>query len=267
MEERVPPTDGSSSGGDHPNEPPNHHHHPHPSFEYKTQPITFTSEQENDLSTYVVQIPKDQIYRVPPPENAKIVEHHLNSPTAMGKRSVCNRVLWIIMILVIIGVVITITLVMLHQVYRPKPVAFSIVNVHATNKSRIGYDISLKARNPNEEIKINFASSSGGVSLFFKTKQLAMGDFPKLQQEGSDSNTVLLNLAGSNGAVPQEIDQSINDKKIDHQVSLSLKMKLNADMNLGFLNLWSNDMNVDCEFKVNTLSGTGTRILSQKCNS
>lgn len=263
MEERIPDIGGSSISGYHLHPPPKDHY-PNPLFDSNTQPITFQSKQGDELSTYVVHFPKDQIYRVPHPKNAEIFERYRNSLAAGNKRSVCTRVLWIIMILVIIGVIMVITLAILKKVFSPKPIVFSILNMHVTNKSRIEYNIFLKASNPNEKVTASVARSDGGALLFFKTRILATGDFPKLQQKRSNSNIIHLNLVGSK-VVPKEIRQSINGKKINHQISLNLKMKFHTDMNLGFLNLQSNDIDMDCKFKVNTLRGTGTRILSQNC--
>ncbi|KAK2659702.1 hypothetical protein Ddye_006235, partial [Dipteronia dyeriana] len=60
MEERVPPPPGVPN--------PNSPHQP--SSLYPTTPAFRPG-------TFIVRVPKDQIYRVPPPENALIIERHL----------------------------------------------------------------------------------------------------------------------------------------------------------------------------------------------
>ncbi|KAK4434185.1 NDR1/HIN1-like protein 13 [Sesamum alatum] len=81
-------------------------HHP-PAHETNTQPLettnAATSSAENDEplpqsssptfhpgpATYVVQIPKDQIYRVPPPENAHMLEERTRNPPKKKRSSCC----------------------------------------------------------------------------------------------------------------------------------------------------------------------------------
>ncbi|GAU24548.1 hypothetical protein TSUD_148890 [Trifolium subterraneum] len=55
--------------------------------------------------TYVVRVPKDQIYRVPPPENAHIVEQHHSAPP---KKTNCTRCYCITFIIIFLAVVILI---------------------------------------------------------------------------------------------------------------------------------------------------------------
>ncbi|KAF4400488.1 hypothetical protein G4B88_023281 [Cannabis sativa] len=65
--------------------------------------------------TYVIQIPKDQIYRVPPPENARTAELRLRKPLNNSKaRKSTNRaclfLLCIVITLLVVGLVIGLTL-------------------------------------------------------------------------------------------------------------------------------------------------------------
>ncbi|KAL2242254.1 UNVERIFIED_CONTAM: NDR1/HIN1-like protein 13 [Sesamum indicum] len=52
------------------------------------QPLPQSPKPTFQSRTYVVQIPKDQIYRVPPPENAHMLEERTRNP-AKKKRSSC----------------------------------------------------------------------------------------------------------------------------------------------------------------------------------
>jgi len=44
--------------------------------ENNSQLVALPAENTQSAGIYVVQVPKDQIYRVPPPENAILAEHH-----------------------------------------------------------------------------------------------------------------------------------------------------------------------------------------------
>ncbi|KAL5777153.1 hypothetical protein ACOSP7_010079 [Xanthoceras sorbifolium] len=83
MAERVPPPDSS--------------HHP-PSLDPTTPAFR--------PGTFIVRVPKGQIYRVPPPENALIVESH-NTVNNKG-RPCCS---WFCCVLIIVILVLAVGLV------------------------------------------------------------------------------------------------------------------------------------------------------------
>ncbi|KAK3226116.1 hypothetical protein Dsin_005978 [Dipteronia sinensis] len=210
-------------------------------------------------ATFVIQIPKDQIYRVPPPENAKIVEAYqnpVNNKKGKPRFTVC---FWVFLALVLFGAFIGITIIVIKNVYKPEATTFSIVDYRVTNKTHIGYEFTLKSKNPSGNVGITI-SSGGATSLISKSHKLSSGKFPKLSLEGQDSKNVHITLNGTKSSgLP---------KAIDDQVSLELTMDVSADFNLWFLNLWGEkDMKVDCKFKVKSLKNSGNKILSQKCGS
>ncbi|XVF36736.1 hypothetical protein REPUB_Repub19eG0083900 [Reevesia pubescens] len=57
--------------------------------------------------TYVVQVPKDQIYRVPPPENALIAERHRSNHQGnkIDNRGCCSRrLIWLLSFVILVVV-------------------------------------------------------------------------------------------------------------------------------------------------------------------
>ncbi|PNY08438.1 late embryogenesis abundant hydroxyproline-rich glycoprotein [Trifolium pratense] len=51
--------------------------------------------------TYVVRVPKDQIYRVPPPENARIAEQHRSAPRRETNGTHCCCIAFIVFFLAV----------------------------------------------------------------------------------------------------------------------------------------------------------------------
>lgn len=86
----------------------NTNNHPNPDHQVIVQ------VQQPDLpafmsGTYVVQIPKDKIYRVPPPENALIAERHRNNRgnnnnnnSNTNKRCCSRRLCWLLCFVVLV---------------------------------------------------------------------------------------------------------------------------------------------------------------------
>ncbi|ONI02192.1 hypothetical protein PRUPE_6G182500 [Prunus persica] len=263
MEERGQP---AAAADDDANEDP-------PLSEPQTQIVPLAPPPFPGAATYVIQIPKDQIYRVPPPENALIVERH-RKPEKQKQKSLCcgARCLVIGAILFFICLVIGITLLALSLTKKPKEPTFSITHVHVKNpksksssgkNSHPGYEVSMKVKNPNEH-GIDYANS-GGASLIYKEKTLGKGKFPLKNQGGDDSTAVKLVLDGSKGPLPRDVKKSMEDTDSEVRVSLALKMDLSVKVK-GFIKTWNMDTEVECHFKVSTL-GKGTRVLDQKCEA
>ncbi|KAM1052764.1 hypothetical protein ACFX13_000358 [Malus domestica] len=262
MEERGPPA--AAAGDDDGNEDP-----PQSEMQLVLRPPPPPFPGAN---TYVVQIPKDQIYRVPPPENALIVERHRN-PENKKKSPCCTiRCLIIGAIVFSLCLILFITLLSLSLTVKPKEPKFSISNVHVKNpksksdigkNSHPGYEVSVKVNNPNGH-GINYEGSEG-ASLLLKEKSIGKGKFPLKKQEKDSSATVKLVLDGSKGALPREVEKSIENTNSKMHLPLTLKMDLSVKVK-GFIKTWKMETEVECHFQVSTL-GKGTKVLQQKCEA
>ncbi|OMP04111.1 hypothetical protein COLO4_09942 [Corchorus olitorius] len=228
------------------------------------------------LETYVIQVPKDQIYRVPPPEHALIVENHRKAaakPAAGGKKRKrpCLMILiWIVIVLVVIGAIIGISLAVVYHHFTPKAPIFSLSSLHVKQfRDRPArFDVTLEAKNPNEKMGITYGSvSDEDVRLIFWTKTIGTGQIARLHQNSGVSEVVHVTLNGPEDVpVPPNVQKSMNDKKPEHQMSLELKLNSPLKLNVWKLQMWKREMDVVCKFRVNTL-GVGTKIMSQDCKT
>ncbi|KAE8693217.1 hypothetical protein F3Y22_tig00110814pilonHSYRG00023 [Hibiscus syriacus] len=225
------------------------------------------------LATYVVQVPKDQIYRVPPPENDGIVNRYREEAKAKGKKgkgNFCNFFLWFVIVLLLLGVIICGTLTSIYFIFSPKPPSFAVTKLHVKQQkqgSSPTYDVTLKAKNPNEKMGVQCKSDKDGAILDFWIKNLGFGDFPGLKQEAGVSSNVNIKIHGlKSKTVPLNVQKSISDKKTKRQISLKLKLECPLVFNVWILKLWKRDLDVNCDFRVSTLA-QGTKILYQKCTT
>ncbi|XP_022740765.1 NDR1/HIN1-like protein 13 [Durio zibethinus] len=225
------------------------------------------------LSTYVIQVPKDQIYRVPPPENARIVESHRQAAKASvknKKRPFSKYLIGIAILLVVIGLMIAVTLTVIYRSFTPKAPVFSVSKLNVKQHkdgSPPTYDITLKVKNPNEKMGIKYGSVEDDVKLTFWKKTLGGGQFPSFYQNGGDLNLVHVKLNGpEDQTVPPNVQRSMNDKKPKHQISLVLNFNSPLLLNVWIFKMWSRDMDVKCNFRVSTM-GKGTKILNQHCKT
>ncbi|KAF9678855.1 hypothetical protein SADUNF_Sadunf07G0079500 [Salix dunnii] len=275
MEERVP-----IESGDNSDEPPPNPRPPPSDDDQILKPRRFSSRNKSikhpsplatESETYIVQIPKDQIFSIPTAENAAIAERH-RLPQKKEQRSCCNRWLCIIVTLILLALIIGTIMLTYRFLFTPKAPLFTVVNVivknppSTQNKSNPGYQITFETKNPNERMSISYGSE-GDATLEYKDHKIGTGKFPKLDHDADSLTNFTLGLKGTTGALPDDVETSIVDIKGIKHVSLSIKMDIPIKMKvLGGLKLRSKEINVVCTFKVSSL-GAGKAVLSQKCQS
>ena len=153
------------------------------------------------LETYVVQVPQDQIYRVPPPENARVVESYRQAALQVKnkKRPFRMYLIWIAIAFVVIGLMIGVALTVIYLSFTPKAPVFSVSMLHVKQHkdgSPPTYDVTLKVKNPNENMGFKYGSVADDAALTFWTKTLGFGQFPSLYQNSGDSDFVHVKLDG-----------------------------------------------------------------------
>ncbi|KAK3019887.1 hypothetical protein RJ639_004195 [Escallonia herrerae] len=233
------------------------------------QPLPETSHRAFRSGTYVVQVPKDQIYRVPPPEHALLAERHRNFNRP--KMSCCCRFLCvfvpIIVILLILGLIGGITFILLKQ----EDPEFSIEHVLVKNvpihhkQQRPEYDVTVKAENPNKYTRI-LHGQDGDASLSFKQKEIAVGKYPNFDQAPKNSTAFKIVLHGSNVALPREVERSMNSTASKVHVSLALGINVSVRAKIWVFKFGSKEISVACNLTLDRLA-KNTRVLSQKCRT
>ncbi|KAL2940762.1 NDR1/HIN1-like protein 13 [Bienertia sinuspersici] len=289
MEERVPPT--------HPDDHDHNHNHNHNTSSKEDQEEEFddhyninhdknnvnSKDKEDDKmqvipskkeghATYIIQIPKDQIYRVPPPENAEIVERYRNPVhnNQKGRRRRCMY--WLLSIFFVVAFIVSVIVCVHHFTLKPKNPTFSIKHLaikHPTkpssknNTNSPGFQVSLETMNPNNINDIGY--QQGNATLAYKGKEIGHGSFPALENEESGkSDSVDVILSGlSKGSLPKELEPQPHNKNTK-PLNLNLSMSIPLNMKTWLFNKVV-DVKVGCDFEVNFL-GDNIKVLSQKCD-
>ncbi|XP_055809126.1 NDR1/HIN1-like protein 13 [Solanum dulcamara] len=238
--------------------------------------LRLASPPGRSSDTFVVQIPKDQVYRVPPPENAKIVENHTPNDNVQSKRKIGRRCCWILLGLLIFGIIIGVTIAIIHMLYIPKCPNFSIVGVNFKNvtdpnsrghgqknqqQEHPKFEFDLKVSNVNERMDVSFGD--GKTNFVFKKQDIGQGKYPSNSQRASGSNNVHFNLdVGSNGKLPSDLLKTLEDdkKKI---VIMSLMIHVPMEIKSWVKNL-KKDLTITCDFDVEDLTKKA-KIMPNEC--
>ncbi|MED6108316.1 hypothetical protein PIB30_022595 [Stylosanthes scabra] len=220
----------------------------------------------NNNGTYVIQVPRDQVYRVPPPENASMVEKYQNSNRTGNKKRQCRlnaRTILYIAIALGIGCLLIGIHYILNMAYDPKFVIQHFNFDKETNPST--YNIGLQVYNPN--LRAGLSYKDGRVSLLWKQQEIAEGAFPHVFQEHGSSIVMRLALRQCKCSVmPKEIQESMTNVKKKVHVTFSLSMKFHAQATTWKLSGWKKKYHVLCRVTVDTLT-KDTHVLSQDCQT
>ncbi|KAL9689678.1 hypothetical protein QQ045_010067 [Rhodiola kirilowii] len=218
--------------------------------------------------TYIVQMPRDQIFRVPPTENSNIDER-FRQPLAKEKSEknlrlrsclpwlYASAVLFVITGLVILG---------LQLFLKPQNPEFTLENFVFKNATRPEYDISLIAKNPNKNLFRIFYEGAEDASLLYNRRSLAEGGFPALEQGPNESSDVRMSLSSlKRNLLPVDLEKSLtrNKKMNELEFTLAMEMPIRSKL-LVMPGLGSRNMSVKCVFTVDGLVPR-SKILAQKC--
>jgi hypothetical protein len=214
--------------------------------------------------TYVVRVPKDQIYRVPPPENARIADQHRSAPPKKTNDTNCCCIAFIVFFLAVVILIGGVLGGLFFMVLTPKDPKFVIQHFLLQTKPNSQYKITLQAQNPNTNVDILY--KGGDTSLSLKRQNIASSAFPTFSQSHKNSTEFDVSLKGTTTTLPKEVEESMTNHKNKLHVTFSLLINVQAQMKMGLLHSGSMKYNISCQVTVDTLA-KNTRVVSQQCQT
>ena len=250
--------------------------HPHtlPTVSTESQSTTSTSSPKPTPptgGTYVIQIPKEQVYRVPPPENAR---RYTNDTRRKTRRSrFCRCCCCCLCCLIALVVLLAIAAVVLFFLLRPEAPNYNVesVAVSGMNLTRPSvsaaispeFDVAVRAANGNKKIGIYYEKGSS-VEMFYKDVRLCDGALPAFYQP-SNNVTVFETALRGNGIALTGSDRSALLKAVtQRRVPLTLKLRAPVKIKAWSVKTWKITVKVDCDVTVDKLTAQA-RIVQKDC--
>ncbi|XP_074369393.1 NDR1/HIN1-like protein 13 [Apium graveolens] len=221
-------------------------------------------------STFVIQTSRDQVFRVPPPENSKIVESYVKQNQTKKGPANC---IWILIAIATVGVSLGVFFGVIAAIYIPEIPEFEITQFrvdptppsHDKKQPKHVYEITLNVKNPNPRMDVSYGGDRYGL-LSFEHRKVADGKFEPFSQEAEHSSNLKINLKQSAKVeLPSEMEKSMNSTKSKMAESLGFKMFVSLTIS-SWAKTSHKDISVTCTFKVNTLA-KDTRIVYQECSA
>ncbi|KAL6506185.1 hypothetical protein OROGR_024366 [Orobanche gracilis] len=219
-------------------------------------------------ATYVVQFPREQILRYPPPENAKKFQV-LTRPRK--RRSCCRRCCCFTLCLLLLLISVAVSSGVLYLVFRFKSPKYKVTNLaikgmNFTSAAFMspGFTITIRSENPNGKARIHYLRDSS-VDVLYDGVKLGDGVLPSFYQPRKNVTMLQTTLTGNRvvlgGAVRTALRNAQNQRRVSFVVSTKMPVKIEA----GSVWTWKITIKVKCDVEVDALSERA-KIVTEDCD-
>ncbi|EOA27720.1 hypothetical protein CARUB_v10023872mg [Capsella rubella] len=221
-------------------------------------------------STYVIQVPKDQIYRIPPPENAHRLQYlSRKKPNRSRCRCcICSFIALVFALIVLAGL----SLAVLYLIYRPEApkyyvegFAVSGINLNSTSPISPRFNVTVRSRNGNGKIGVYYYGKGSSVDVYYKDVDLCNGVLPEFYQAEKNVTVVKLGLSGSKIQLTSGMRKEMRKEVSNKTLPFRLKIKAPVKIKVGSVKTWTMIVKVNCDLTVDKLTAP-SRIVSRKCS-
>ncbi|KAG5239312.1 harpin-induced family protein [Salix suchowensis] len=219
--------------------------------------------------TYVIQIPKDQVYRVPPPENAQRFERLSRGKPSRSRCCCC--LCWFLSFLAAFLFLLGLAAAILYLVFRPESPDYSIerVSISGFNLTSSGpispaFNVTVRANNPNNKIGIYYEKGSS-VNVYSDGVKMATGSLPVFYQDKNNVTVVVTSLKGTGIELTSGVRTALATGVRKGTVPFNLALRAPVKLKLGSVKTWKITVKVDCELTVDKLTASA-RIGSKSCD-
>ncbi|KAG6411358.1 hypothetical protein SASPL_129439 [Salvia splendens] len=240
------------------------------SGEYPVPPNPLPAKPVPPPATYVVQIPREQILRYPPPENARKFE----ALTRRGKsgRSCCRRCCcFTISALALLVIAAAISAGVLYLVFRfklPKYAVSSLAikGMNLTTAAPISpeFDVTVRAENPNGKVGIYYLQGSE-INVFYEDVKLSNGVWPAFYQPKKNVTEMRPALTGSGVILGGTVKESLRNQQSQGNIPFVVRAKVPVKIKVGSVKTWKITVKAKCDVAVDGLSDKA-RIVSNDCD-
>ncbi|KAG6629540.1 hypothetical protein I3843_14G092100 [Carya illinoinensis] len=246
------------------------------SSETALKPATTYSEKPvPQPGTYVIHVPKDQVYRVPPPENAR---RYKDLAGRGSRRSPCCLCLcWFLALTAIFLVLVAAAAGIFYLVVKPESPKYSVnaIAIRGLNLSTVTssssiltvspeLDVTVRADNPNDKIGIHYQKDSS-VEIYYTDVKLCNGALPAFYQPSNNVTVFQTALKGSRIELSSRVKSSLVEAQTRGNVPLELKIRAPVKIKVGSVKTWTITVKVDCDLTVDKLTAEA-KIISNECD-
>ncbi|KAL8548787.1 hypothetical protein ACS0TY_007888 [Phlomoides rotata] len=223
-----------------------------------------TSKPVPPPATYIVQLPREQILRYPPPENAR---KYQSLTRRKNRKSCCCFTLCLLLLLVVAA---ALSAGVLYLVFRFKSPKYSVTSlgikgVNLTSAAPVspGFNVTIRSENPNGRVGIYYLKDSS-VSVFYDDVKLSNGVLPVFYQPRKNVTVFHTTLTGSRVLMGGAVKTSLRNAQNQGRIPFVVKTKMPVKIKVGSIKTWKITVKVKCDVVVNALNERAN-IISKHC--
>ncbi|KAF8009411.1 hypothetical protein BT93_J0409 [Corymbia citriodora subsp. variegata] len=261
MADRVHPRDSPPESPSSPTEKP-------PQQPQSPPKLTLPSEDKPvpPPLTYVIQLPKDQVYRVPPPENAKLFERYTRRGKRRGSPCCCIFLAVAALTLLVGG-----GAGLFYLILRPEPPKYAVegvtiggVDLNTTSAMSPEIGLAVRAENPNDKIGIYYLGGSS-VNMYYDGVRLAGGTLPAMYQSSNSYTVFNVTLTGSGVVLTSDSSRNLTAEQSQGSVPLKLTVKAPVKFKVGAVKTWKITVKLSCDVTVDKLTASA-KVVHADCD-
>nr|CAD1817380.1 unnamed protein product [Ananas comosus var. bracteatus] len=218
--------------------------------------------------------PKDQVFRVPPPENASKLAAYTRRSSSSRRRRRRRCCCLLLAAAAALALALAAAAAALYFALRPKLPSFSLASLainglapsSSSSSSPISPDLAaaIRARNPNSKIGLRYLPG-GSVAASYGAVALANGAWPAFFQGRDNVTEFVTPLAGSGIRLSPSTRASMVTAQRNGAVPLTVDARLPVRAKVGAVTTWTWTVKVRCDVTVDELTANAT-IISQACH-
>lgn len=221
-------------------------------------------------NTYIIQLPKDQIYRHPPPENAERIKKLSKLNRRRGNRC-CRCLKYTLAAAILLFFILGIAAAVFYFVYKPESPNYTVDSIAITGFNLTSsrpispeFDVSIRARNPNDKIGIYYEKKSS-VQVYFSGDRLSAGVIPAFYQPTNNVTVFKTALRGNNIVLSRAVHSELLTAQKGKKLPLRLNLKAPIKVKVGGAKTWTINVKVKCDLTVDSLTAK-SKIVWKHCD-
>ncbi|KAL6518690.1 hypothetical protein OROHE_017740 [Orobanche hederae] len=257
----------NASTVDPPQPPPSAAAKPHTHLDQNPKaPNPPPSNPVHPPATYVVQLPREQILRYPPPENAT----KFKALTSRKKRWSCRRrccCFGFCILFLLIAAAAVLYLVLDFQLPNYMVTDISIKQMNLTSATPLSpkFDVSIRTENPNGKVGVYYLKDSA-VNVFHGGFGLSGGVLPVFYQPKRNVTVMRTALTVYDGGVLSgAVKTALRNAQNGRKMLLAVNVDAPVCFKVGSAKTWEMTVKVRCDVVVDALNEKA-KIVSKDCD-
>ncbi|KAJ1285892.1 hypothetical protein BS78_03G312600 [Paspalum vaginatum] len=227
--------------------------------------------------TYVVQVPKDKVFRVPPPENARLFEHYTRRAKRRCRCSCARVCACLLAALLALAVLLGALAGVLYLVFRPRRPAYTVQGLAVSGLAGVGnasspaafspeFDATVRADNsPNGKVGVRYEGDRSSVSVSYDGVLLADGVWPAFYQGPRNVTVFVAKAKGSGIRFSQSVRGQMAAAEMLRSVPFDVDIEVPVRLQLGKLRTWAVPVRARCTVAVDKLAADA-KVVSRSCD-